>query len=81
MIDEQLEVAAVARQLLTREFDVREVFTHQRLHALQSGHMPALPAPAAPERSAERVPERPRDAAQPAVRIPARRRVRAAFAS
>ncbi len=80
MIDEQLEVAAVARQLLTREFDVREVFTHQRLHALQSGHMPALPAPA-PARSAERVPERPRDAAQPAVRIPARRRAQPAFAS
>src|SRR6185437_11948096 len=74
LIDDQVDVTAVARQLLTREFDARAVFTHQRLHALQSGQMPALPAPA-PERTHTR------EMATPPLRIPARRSPRPAFAS
>ena len=54
LLDEQLDVSEITRQLLTRDFDARSFFTHHRLHRLRSGQLPALPAAAMPARVARR---------------------------
>ncbi len=48
LIDEQIDIREIKRQLLTEDFDVRQFFTRRRLHALQSGGLAVLPAPARP---------------------------------
>lgn len=58
IMDEQLDVSSIARQLLSRQFDPRAYFTHHRLHALRSGMLPALPAPGVSSRGAVRIPAR-----------------------
>lgn len=58
IIDEQLDVSSIARHFLTRQFDPRAYFTQHRLRALQSGALPALPAPSASSRGAVRIPAR-----------------------
>jgi NADPH-dependent 2,4-dienoyl-CoA reductase/sulfur reductase-like enzyme len=51
LIDEQINIKEIKRQLLLEGFDVRSFFTRSRLHALQSGYGPALANPARPGRS------------------------------
>jgi NAD(P)H-nitrite reductase large subunit len=40
LIDEQIDIREIKRQLLIEGFDVRSFFTNRRLHALQSGRPP-----------------------------------------
>jgi NADPH-dependent 2,4-dienoyl-CoA reductase/sulfur reductase-like enzyme len=46
LIDEQINISEIKRQLLLEDFDVRSFFTRRRIHALRSGQPAALPAPA-----------------------------------
>jgi NADPH-dependent 2,4-dienoyl-CoA reductase/sulfur reductase-like enzyme len=62
LIDEQIPIGAIRRQLLARDFDVRSFLTSSQVAALQSGKMRALPAPA----RAPAVAERSRQYANPA---------------
>ncbi len=60
LIDEQLPIDEIKRQLLTDDFDVRSFFTRRRLHALRSGDLDIIAAPrpkASRSLSAWRVPQ------------------------
>lgn len=45
LIDEQINIGAIRRQLLARDFDVRSFLTSSQLSALQSGKMRAIAPP------------------------------------
>ncbi len=47
LIDEQIDIREIRRQLLTRDFDVRSFMTSRQLFALQTGKLSATPAPPA----------------------------------
>jgi NAD(P)H-nitrite reductase large subunit len=51
LIDEQINIKEIKRQLLLEGFDVRSFFTRSRLHALQTGYSAALATPARAGRS------------------------------
>ncbi|HEY7350656.1 MAG TPA: FAD-dependent oxidoreductase [Ktedonobacterales bacterium] len=51
LIDEQIDMNEIKRQLLLEGFDVRSFFTRQRLHALRSGQSAAMSPLARPSRS------------------------------
>lgn len=45
LVDEQINIRPIRRQLLTKDFDVGSFLTARRLFALQTGKVPAMPAP------------------------------------
>lgn len=51
LIDEEIDIREIKRQLLIEDFDVRTFFTRRRLHALQRGQADSLMVPARSSRS------------------------------
>lgn len=45
LIDEQINIGEIKRQLLTEDFDVRSFFTRRRLHVLQNGNLDIISSP------------------------------------